>query len=333
MRRLILIGLLALTSASAYAFGKNDVGTSAAQFLKVDPSARSAAMADAYTGVADDIQSIYWNPAGLARLDHPEMAATHIQWFQNVKYEYAAFAYPTKDLGTWGFAVTNLHTDDINRRTEDTDAPIDQFSASDNAYWMSYAYPLTDRLSLGANAKWIRETIDSVNANAYAVDGGLLYNTDWHGLKLGGTLQNLGSKVKFVDQADPLPLAVRLGASLQPIPKRLLLSSDIIIPRDHQIGFALGGEYRKEISQGLAVCGRTGYRSDTDVSGFAGVSAGGGVEIGRLSLDFAWVPFGDLGNSYFYTLHIKFGPEGAITSKPVMKKVSSEEPKFDFLEN
>jgi hypothetical protein len=332
VKRLILIGLLAAIPARAHAFGSSDVGTSAAEFLKIGPGARPAAMGEAFTGVADDIHAIYYNPAGLSKLDHPEMEAMHMQWFQNVKYEFAAFAYPTDNLGTWGFAISNLHLDDINRRTEDTDAPIDQFGASDSAYWLSYAYPLTQRLSLGANAKWIRETIDSSNANAYAVDGGLLYDTDWNGLRLGGSLQNLGSKVKFNNESDPLPLTMRLGASIQPIPKALLLSSDLIIPRDHQIGIALGGEYTRQLSEGMAVNLRTGYRSDTDVSGFAGVSAGGGLDVGRVSFDFAWVPFGDLGNSYRYSLHLRFGDDKP-KSKPLMKKVSSDsEPNLNFLD-
>ena len=331
----LLTILYSLFSSSAvWAFGKDNVGTSGASFLKIGPGARPAAMGDAFTGVADDIHAIYWNPAGLAKLKVPELTAMHMQWFQNVKYEFAAFAYPTKNYGTWGLSVTNLHTDDINRRTEDTDAPINQFSASDNAYWLSYAYPLTERLSAGANAKWIRETIDSVNANAYAIDGGLLYDTDWHGLRLGSSIQNLGTQVKFVNQSDPLPLTMRLGASIQPIPKTLLLSSDLIIPRDHPIGMAVGGEYHRQLSEGFGVTMRTGYRSDTDVSGFAGVSAGGGLDVGRVSFDFAWVPFGDLGNSYRYSLHIKFGPAGTAEHPNVLQKVSQNpEPSMNFLEN
>ncbi|OGR89559.1 MAG: hypothetical protein A2992_03935 [Elusimicrobia bacterium RIFCSPLOWO2_01_FULL_59_12] len=302
------VGMLVLLSSFAGAFGKSDAGTSGAVFLKIGPGARPAGMGEAFTGVADDIHAIYWNPAGLAKLKHPELTGMHMQWFQNVSYEFAAFAYPTQTRGTWGFAVTNLHTDDIERRTEDTDAPLERFGASDSAYWLSYAYPVTDRLSLGANVKHIRLSLDSVHANAYAIDGGITYDTDWHGLRLGSSLQNVGTQVKFVSESDPLPLTIRMGASLQPIPKKLLLSMDVLIPRDHDIGLAVGGEYRHAVSKSMGYSVRAGYRSDSDVSGFAGVSAGGGLEIGRVGFDFAWVPFGDLGNSYRYAMHVKFGP-------------------------
>lgn len=312
------------------------MGTSGASFLKIGPGARPTGMGEAFTGVADDIHAIYWNPAGLAKLKHPELTGMHMQWFQNVDYEFAAFAYPTKERGTWGFAVTNLHTDDIERRTEDTDAAIDTFGSSDNAYWLSYAYPVTSRLSVGANAKYIRLSLDSVHASAFAVDGGLTYDTDWHHARFGASVQNMGSNVKFLTESDPLPLAMRLGASVQPIETKLLLSSDIIIPRDHEMGLALGGEYKRPISKTVGFAARTGYRTDTDVTGFAGVSAGGGLDVGRASFDFAWVPFGDLGNSYRYSMHIKFGPSSKDKNDvdSILDQSAKDiEPSLSFLDN
>src|SRR5882672_3195597 len=129
-------------------------------------------MGEAFTGVADDIHAIYYNPAGLSLLHSPEITGMHMQYFQNIAYEFAAFAVPTA-YGTLGVAVSNLHTDDLQRRTDDTDAAIGQFGAADSAYWLSYGKSVTSRLSLGANAKYIRQTIDSTNASAYAMDGGL----------------------------------------------------------------------------------------------------------------------------------------------------------------
>jgi hypothetical protein len=105
------------------------------------------------------------------------------------------------------------------------------------------------------------------------------------------------------------------------------LSSDILVPRDHEIGLALGGEYSKRLGQ-MGFTARGGYRTDSDVDGFAGVSAGGGIDVGRVGLDFAWVPFGDLGNAYRYSLHIKFGdretPKIPGDKGNVMQKASDE---------
>lgn len=297
---------LLAAGSSVWAFGKDNVGTSGAAFLKIGPGARPVGMGEAFTGVADDIHSIYWNPAGLGTLKTPELTGMHMQYFQSIQYEFAAFAYPTQNRGTWGFAISNLHTDDIERRTGDTDAALGTFDANDSAYWLSYGYRLNSKLSLGANAKFIRQTIDATSANAYAMDGGALYDTDWHDLRLGASLQNVGSKVKFVNESDPLPLTLRLGASAPVFSRRLLAAGDLLIPRDHQIGLAFGGEYSRPISKGVSAQIRSGYRTDSDVDGLKGVSAGGGLTIGRVGFDFAWVPFGELGNSYRFGLHVKF---------------------------
>ena len=291
---------------------KSDVGTSGAAFLKIGPGARPEGMGEAFTGVADDVHSIYWNPSGLGLLKNPELVGMHMQYFQDIRYEFMAFAYPTESLGTWGFAVTNLYTGTLDKRTGDTDAPIGQFDGNDTAYWASYAYPITSRLSVGGNMKYIRQTLDTYSANAYAADGGILYDTDWNGVRLGCVVQNMGSRVKFVDESDPLPLTVRLGGSVPLLRKDLLLSTDLILPRDNQAGVALGGEYKRHLTKELAATFRSGYRTDTTVSGLSGISIGGGIEFGRVNFDFAWQPMGDLGNAYRYAIQIKFGDVGSV---------------------
>ena len=75
---------------------------------------------------------------------------------------------------------------------------------------------------------------------------------------------------------------------------------------------------------GIGYSLRSGYRTDSDVNGLKGVAAGGGLTFGRVSFDFAWVPFGELGNTYRYAIHIKFGSDSS-DDKPVdmhMQKAS-----------
>jgi hypothetical protein len=334
---LLLLFTLYASPLTVNALGTSNVGTSGAAFLEIAPGARPVGMGQAYTGVADDIDAIYWNPAGLARVAHPELEGMHMQYFQNIGYEYAAFAYPTPNHGTWGMAITNLHTDDIQSRTQDSDTPTGTFSAIDSAYYLSYAYPLTAQLSFGANAKWIRQSIDNAHANAYAGDGGVLYETGWHQLRLGAALQNVGNQVKFNDESDPLPLTYRLGASL-PAGPHFLMSSDIILPRDSAVAVAFGGEYKTHLFDGISGALRSGYQTGSTVDGLNGVSVGAGLTLGRASFDFAWVPLGELGNSYRYSLHLKFGADEPAPA-PRLQKVaqvpanSTGDPDVDSLLN
>ncbi len=71
-------------------------------------------------------------------------------------------------------------------------------------------------------------------------------------------------------------------------------------------GFGAGLEYKAPITSGTRFALRAGYNSTiTDANG-AGVTLGAGGGIGRLDLDFAWVPFGDFGNTFRYAAHMKF---------------------------
>lgn len=296
--------------SSVFAFGKDNAGTSGAAFLKIAPGARPVGMGEAFTGVADDLHAIHWNPAGLSKLTVPEVSGMHMSYVQNMAFEYAGFAYPTERLGTFGVAITHLHTDNIERRLEDTDSAVGEFDATDTAYWLSYARRLNDRFSLGSNFKYIRQQLDDQHAGAYAFDAGGLYETGWHDVRLGASVLNLGTKVKFINEADPLPLTFRAGASAPVLTKHLLLALDLIAPRDQAIGAAFGGEYTKAVTERMAWHLRSGYRTNTDVDGLSGISVGTGLTLGRGRLDFAWVPFGDLGNAYRFALHVKLGEPG-----------------------
>lgn len=331
---LILAGSLFAPLSSLFGFGNDQAGTSGAAFLKIAPGARPVGMGEAFTAVADDVHAAYWNPAGLATLQKPEFAAMHMEYFQNINYEYAAFALPTKSIGTFGVSISNLNMSDLERRTDDTDVADGQFKASDSAYGLHYGRRVGDRLALGATGKFIRQTIDEVSANAFAADLGALYDIRWQDMKVGAAVQNLGSSVKFREESDPLPMLMRIGVSGRALERKLLLSSDITIPRDNQIGLAFGGEYRHRLAKGLSAAVRSGYRTDTDVDGLSGLSAGGGLTFGRASFDFAWVPFGDLGNAYRLSLHIKFGAPEEESRGGVLKesRLPATAPQTDTLE-
>jgi len=316
-----------LSPSAVFSFGDDNAGTSGAAFLKIAPGARPVGMGEAFTGVADDIHSVYWNPAGLATVRRPELAAMHMEYFQDIQYEWAAFAMPTKSHGTWGISISNLHVDDIERRLEDTDANIGEFESSDSAYGLHYGTRIGSRLALGGTAKYIRQSLDSVTANAFGIDLGALYDTGWKELRLGAAAQNLGTKVKFRSESDPLPMTFRVGASKPFLAKKLLLSSDIVMPRDNDIALALGGEYKHSLATSLAATMRAGYMTGSDVDGLSGISAGGGLVFGRAAFDFAWVPFGDLGNAYRFSLHLKFGADDDAPRQ--LQRTSKAEPERD----
>ena len=308
--------LMIIGAAPAHAFGAADAGTSGAQFLKIAPGARPSAMGEAFAGVDGDIHAIFYNPAGLASLDHMELTGMHNMMFQNITYDYVSFALPLNwnrtdrghsNYGVLGAAITDLSVGGIQRfGTTDSDTPTDTFGASDFAYTLSYAYRMEDLgLSLGGSAKFIDSTIDTAHATAMAVDLGGFYRLGKLGLGTG--VRNVGTQEKFAGVSDPLPMTVFAGASYKHS-DRLLGSIEVDAPRDNGLNVGFGAEYRRPFTGEISGAVRAGYNTKNTVAGggISGVSFGLGLGYRRLDMDMAFIPFGDLGSSFKFSLLVKF---------------------------
>ena len=302
---------LCLLSGQAYAISSK-AGTSGAQFLKIGAGSRAAGMAEAYTAVADDVYSGYYNPAGLTRMTAPEFAGQHVSYFQDTSYEFLSFAFPVDrqerySRQAFGFSIYNLSVSDIERRTRDTDAAAGLFDASSLAYALSYAYRLRENLGFGGNFKYVREKIDTVSAGAVAFDLGAQYHPiSDRPFDVGLSVRNMGGKLNYGQGSDPLPMGVVLGLAYSFFPG-FKTGVDFTKYRDTTMLFAVGSEYSREIMNQLAGSLRFGYSThNKDVDGLNGICAGAGIKYARMNFDFAWVPFGDLGNTFRYTLAVRF---------------------------
>lgn len=331
---------LALTAALLFAFSmplraafsNKSAGTSGAAFLKIGAGARANAMGDAYTSVADDASAIYWNPAGLAGLKKNEFVAMRAQLYQDLEYNFFAFAHPTKSWGTFAVGFNNLNVTGIEQRSGDTDEADSKFSSNDTAYSLAHSMKLSilglpsaeeeGGLQTGATLKVVRQTLSGNQANSVAGDIGLIYRGTQRPSSLGLTVQNLGSGAKFKNESDPLPLTIRLGSSYRfgqewrmsgvrgSVEKTgMLVSLDGSFPRDNDPSMRIGTEFTHGWSENLAASARGGYqtgRSRQIEGSTSGIAAGAGITYKSFSFDFSWTPFGDLGNAYRYSARLKF---------------------------
>lgn len=313
MRMLLAVLLVGLAPLAA---AQSNEGTAGAQFLKLGSSARAGAMGDAYTAVSDDAYAVHYNPAGMTRLAKTQLGGGHTSLFQKVTYQSFALAVPYgKEDGyarhAIGFGVLYLGVADIERRAGDTTDPIGSFSSSDAAYAFSYAHSFTERFSAGASAKLISQSIDSYRGSTYAGDLGLMYRTgeDKNAPMVGAAIKHLGKRIGYVNgHTDPLPTTISLGGSFKPA-KPLLVSLEAGKAHDATPYGALGLEGRKQFAEdGLAAALRFGYNSSRRELGstMSGISAGAGLSFPKGDLDLAWIPFGPLGDSFRFTLLVKF---------------------------
>ncbi len=171
------IGIMCLLNqATTYAGGP---GTTTASFLKIAIGAKNIAMGE--TGAtSDDVNSVYWNPAGLNEVSSKQVSLMHAIWFEDISYEYLGYAHPTK-IGTFGLALNYLHMTAIEKYDEYDNLLSETYKPSDMAATISYARKLSlrgeaDAISVGLNLKYISSNLDDEIGTAFAADIGGMYD-------------------------------------------------------------------------------------------------------------------------------------------------------------
>jgi hypothetical protein len=157
----------------------------------------------------------------------------------------------------------------------------------------------------GVTGKYIRSRI-SETASSGALDIGASWKIQ-DKYSFSAALQNIGGEQRFRSESDTLPINLKLGYSVI-YWQALLLAADINFPRDNDPSLGAGVEYKKRLGTQTWFAGRGGYnsRNAADIDGLSSVSFGAGLGWKAYSVDFAWVPFGDLGHTYRLSFSAKY---------------------------
>jgi hypothetical protein len=278
------------------------VGTEGAAFLEIPVGARPAALGGSYSALANDAYAPVLNPAGLGFLNSTELAGQHLSYISPNYYEFGSFVHPLSKGKALGVSAQYFTTGDIPGTNLDGSS-FGTFSNHYGAYALAYGQAVTDSLALGASAKWINAALADVSANAYAADLGALFKAS-ESLSLAATLTNMGTNLKFLQEGDPLPMEGHLGAAYK-VSNSFLLTAEGVYGRNSAGSGHFGMEWRPIEMVAL----RTGYRTDTlkGLSPLAGLTTGVGLNIWGQEFSYAWLPMGDLGNTQYFSLLIKFG--------------------------
>lgn len=339
MRKIIRIFLIILISFISLQAQEQvtKVGTTAAGFLGIDVGALAIGMGSAYVSLANDATAMYWNPAGIAALRINEAVFSHNKWIADINFNYVGIAVPL-NFGTIGVNATFLTMDDMERTT--IDYPMgngEKFSAGSYAFGFAYARSLTDRFSIGFNFKYIHEYIYNSSATGVAFDLGTLFTTQFHGLRIGMSISNFGSKMRMQGRdllvqfdADPLiygnneninaelktesydlPLMFRVGVSMDVLKGRggsnLLLSVDALHPNDDVEYLNLGGTYIFHRMFSVSAGYKTLFAKDSE----EGVALGAGFYFSmfgdvRLKINYGFQDFGVLNSIQQFTIALEF---------------------------
>ncbi len=309
MRKLFLFFAALALPAAAYASG---AGTTAAPFLKAAMSPRAVGMAGAFSALADDSGAVFVNPAGLVQFGEREAAVDFSSYLQDAKMGNLSYAGNVGD-NRFGFGATFTTVGGLDKRglTDSAGAVPDlgSFSASDLAVTLAYAKAdiLPDSmkgLDGGFSVKFIRSAIDSKTAFAAAVDAGAIYHATKK-MNFSLVVQNLGSKMKFEEESDPLPLNLRVGALYKASPDFNVTAEVSEYLQDEKFYPSIGAEYW--FRKAFALRGGYKFGYDTANLGAAvGLSLGFGIKVAGLGVDYAFLPFGDLGNIHRLGMWLQF---------------------------
>lgn len=162
------------------------------EFMNIGVDAAALGMSNAVTAFTSDVNSGYWNPSGLLKIEDSEASLMHASYFANIaQYDYAAYAKKIDDRSAWGVSLIRFGVDDILNTTQliDSEGNIDYnrislFSTADYGFTLSYARrpTLIEGLQYGVNAKIIRRVIGEFASSwGFGFDFGLQYESnDWH---------------------------------------------------------------------------------------------------------------------------------------------------------
>jgi len=314
-------------------------GTSGAIILRQTSGARTLGMGEAFVALADDINALNFNPAGLAQIKNHEVSVMYLDSLVDSWFGFLGYAHPLGgkvEAGGKKFKSRRVRTNrctiglgiSIFQAGEMVLHPEGKTVQAEQDYLanLGFGYAIwrggekaakvkrrektisesRNEISLGATIKFIYSTlVEEYSATAYAVDVGALgrFMLGKSRLQLGIAAQNLGTEIKFEEEGDTLPLTVRGGVSYQIDLKRehrFIINGEGVKPNDGDFRGSTGMEYwYREI-----VALRVGYKIAYDLDSF---TCGAGFVWKNLQLDYGWgMRSSEMGDNHRFSLTMRF---------------------------
>ncbi|MEK7727935.1 MAG: PorV/PorQ family protein [candidate division KSB1 bacterium] len=329
----ILAAILLISSAL---FAQSKTGTTVAQFLLIEPSARLAAMGNAGVAMYDEIAAAYFNPGAIGHQTGYGVQFAHSQWLADISYNYAAASLQAGELGNIYLSVTSLSSGEIDVRT--VEQPLgtgERYTVSNLALGLGFGKQISDRFSMGVQLSYIQETIWHSSLSTFALNVGTVYRLSENGLRLGASISNFGLPAKY-DGRDlrivfdrdpdkygdnsalpgqvftddyPLPVLFRVGLTY---PVRFSANNVVQVamnafhPSDNTESMSVGAEW--VLLKTLAL--RGGYQNLFLEDSEVGVTLGAGLQFELedygFQFDYAWADHGRLENVQRVTLGFRF---------------------------
>ena len=274
------------------------------EFMNIGVDAAALGMSSAVTSHTADVNSGYWNPAGLLKIEDNQLALMHSSYFANIaNYDYAAFAMPLDDRSAVGVSLIRFAVDDILNTTQLIDEQgninydrISLFSTADYGLTFSYARSLpVDGLNYGVNAKVIRRIIgDFASSWGFGLDVGVQFetNNDW---KFGLMARDITTTFNAwaIDEDEFAKISDAVAGQNQELPE----TTEITIPK-LQLGISKLTTFHYDYTLLTAVNLNVRFEENNDVfsSSFASINPALGFEFGYIDMVYLRAGMGNFQN-------------------------------------
>jgi len=313
-------------------------------FLNIPTSAAQAALGGETLTIKDDVNQPLWNPATISRYMDNQIAVNYVSYLTDVNIGSATFAHLiNRRFGTLHGGIQYIDYGEFIGANEDG-VETGDFGARDLAISIGYAYNINfSDFYIGANLKFLSSKIENYTSEGAAMDLGIYYFSDYRPYSFTAVIRNLGYQFSpYDEQREDIAYDIAVGASYEltdvPLKWHLTINSlqqwniavsnpsndesdldgntteEDINAFDNAIRhFVIGAEFFPKRKFNL----RFGYNFRraaelklNDTRTFAGLSAGFGLKMGRLKLDYAFTKYHPVDNTSTFTLYIDLTRKG-----------------------
>jgi hypothetical protein len=274
------------------------------EFLNIGVDAAALGMSNAVVSTTSDVNSGYWNPAGLVHIEDNQLALMHSSYFANIaNYNYIAYAMPLDDRSAVGISLIRFGVDDILDTTQLIDDQgtinfdrINTFSTADYAITVSYARKLPiDGLNYGINAKIIRRIIgDFASAWGFGLDAGIQFKTN-NNWKFGFMARDITTTYNSwaIDEDNFEKISGAIEGQNQTLPEK----TEITLPK-LELGFSKSWVFNYDYSLLAAFNLNVRFAETNDIisTGFASIAPALGFQFGYTDLVFLRAGVGNFQN-------------------------------------
>lgn len=282
-------------------------------FLNLNVDARSSAMAGSFVSVSNDVNTIFYNPAGLATIENKQASVGFFKYLMDINSGNVAYSQKYKEIGYFGAAVRYMNYGSFDKYNENFEN-LGTFGANELAFSLGYANKYKTRFHYGANVKFIYSSIDEYNSMALALDLGGMYVISEEKLNFGISVLNLGTQIKkYINTNEKLPVDLRIGMtkSLEHLPLTVNLGFSNLLDEYSKFferfkNIVVGGEFTLNdyvlLRIGYNNTERQNFKTGSSL-GISGFSAGIGIKFGEnYKLDYAFNSLGNVGAAHRFNI-------------------------------